>query len=93
MINKCYKITGVFFIEGRKWQEQRRFALRHMRDFGFGRRQEKLETEIMDEASLFLDILKNRPIYDGEKVRSLYKNHSIKKNRVRKRETMRFHYL
>jgi len=42
-----------------------------MRDFGFGRRQEKLEREIMDEMVLFLDILKNGPIYDGEKVRPL----------------------
>lgn len=40
-----------------------------MRDFGFGRRQEKLESEIMDEMSLFIDTLKNGPIYDGEKVR------------------------
>ncbi|CAL1679557.1 unnamed protein product [Lasius platythorax] len=61
------KILGIFFIEGSQWQEQRRFALRHMRDFGFGRRQEKLESEIMDEMSLFIDTLKNGPIYDGEK--------------------------
>jgi len=40
-----------------------------MRDFGFGRRHDKLESEIMDEMTLFLDILKNGPIYDGEKVR------------------------
>ncbi|KAL0105457.1 hypothetical protein PUN28_016846 [Cardiocondyla obscurior] len=61
------KELGVFFIDGTKWQEQRRFALRHMRDFGFGRRQEKLESEIMDEMTLFLDILKSGPIHDGEK--------------------------
>ncbi|XP_029169957.1 probable cytochrome P450 304a1 [Nylanderia fulva] len=61
------KKLGVFFIDGPQWQEQRRFALRHMRDFGFGRRQEKFEREIMDEMTLFMDILKNGPIYDGEK--------------------------
>ncbi|XP_018357138.1 PREDICTED: probable cytochrome P450 304a1 [Trachymyrmex septentrionalis] len=61
------KELGIFFIEGPQWQEQRRFTLRHMRDFGFGRRQDKLESEIMDEMTLFLDILKNGPIYDGEK--------------------------
>ncbi|XP_018364794.1 PREDICTED: probable cytochrome P450 304a1 [Trachymyrmex cornetzi] len=61
------KELGVFFIEGPQWHEQRRFTLRHMRDFGFGRRQDKLESEIMDEMTLFLDILKNGPIYDGEK--------------------------
>ncbi|XP_011639779.1 probable cytochrome P450 304a1 [Pogonomyrmex barbatus] len=61
------KNLGIFFIDGLKWHEQRRFALRYMRDFGFGRRQEKLETEIMDEMSLLIDILKNGPIYEGEK--------------------------
>ncbi|XP_018047195.1 PREDICTED: probable cytochrome P450 304a1 [Atta colombica] len=61
------KELGIFFIEGPQWHEQRRFTLRHMRDFGFGRRQDKLESEIMDEMTLFLDILKNGPIYDGEK--------------------------
>ncbi|XP_071566707.1 probable cytochrome P450 304a1 [Temnothorax nylanderi] len=61
------KELGIFFIDGEKWQEQRRFALRHMRDFGFGRRQEKLESEIMDEMSLFLEILKSGPAYAGEK--------------------------
>ncbi|EFN65051.1 Probable cytochrome P450 304a1 [Camponotus floridanus] len=61
------KKLGIFFIDGPKWQEQKRFALRYMRDFGFGRRHDKLESEIMDEMTLFLDILKNGPIYDGEK--------------------------
>ncbi|XP_050455199.1 probable cytochrome P450 304a1 isoform X2 [Cataglyphis hispanica] len=61
------KELGIFFIDGPQWQEQRRFALRYMRDFGFGRRQEKLESEIMDEMTLFINILKNGPIYDGEK--------------------------
>lgn len=29
--------TGVFFSNGRLWQEQRRFTLRHLRDFGFAK--------------------------------------------------------
>ncbi|CAL8110287.1 unnamed protein product [Orchesella dallaii] len=28
---------GVFFSNGKLWQENRRFALRHLRDFGFGK--------------------------------------------------------
>ncbi len=31
------RMLGVFFSSGRLWQEQRRFTLRHLRDFGFGR--------------------------------------------------------
>jgi hypothetical protein len=31
------RMLGVFFSSGRLWQEQRRFALRHLRDFGFGK--------------------------------------------------------
>lgn len=52
-----------------------------MRDFGFGRRQEKLESEIMDEMTLFIDILKNGPIYDGEKVRPFLRNINIREYR------------
>lgn len=60
------------FTDGPLWQQQRRFFLRNIRDFGFGRRQIALEREILDETSLLLDILKNGPVYDGEKVRPLY---------------------
>lgn len=27
---------GIIFSSGKTWQEQRRFTLRHLRDFGFG---------------------------------------------------------
>ncbi|XP_063216363.1 methyl farnesoate epoxidase-like [Bacillus rossius redtenbacheri] len=29
--------TGIVFLEGRQWQEHRRFALRHLRELGMGR--------------------------------------------------------
>ncbi len=38
--SKCFSIckrVGVIHNEGPEWQEQRRFALRHLRDLGFGR--------------------------------------------------------
>ncbi|XP_033353024.1 probable cytochrome P450 304a1 isoform X1 [Bombus vosnesenskii] len=58
---------GIFFVEGLFWQEQRRFVLRHMRDFGFGRRQEKFETIAMEEIAILIDMLKEGPINDKEK--------------------------
>ncbi|XP_075227318.1 putative cytochrome P450 304a1 isoform X2 [Lycorma delicatula] len=36
-------LLGIIFTEGDKWLEQRRFMLRNMRDFGFGRRSDVLE--------------------------------------------------
>ncbi|XP_076180080.1 putative cytochrome P450 304a1 [Ptiloglossa arizonensis] len=61
------KKLGIFFTEGLFWQEQRRFALRHMRDFGFGTRQVKYEEDMMEEVSLLIDMLKDGPINDKEK--------------------------
>ncbi|CAL7939197.1 unnamed protein product [Xylocopa violacea] len=61
------KPLGIFFIEGPVWQEQRRFMLRHMRDFGFGRRHEKYEANMLEEMSILVNMLKDGPINDKEK--------------------------
>ncbi|XP_076761436.1 farnesoate epoxidase-like [Xylocopa sonorina] len=58
---------GIFFTDGPLWKEQRRFALRHMRDVGFGRRHEKFEASMMEEISLLINMLKEGPINDQEK--------------------------
>lgn len=60
---------GIFFVEGAFWKDQRRFTLRHLRDYGFGRRFAQLEIEVRDEICLFLDILRNGPKYPHEHVR------------------------
>lgn len=39
-----------------------------MRDFGFGRRHEKYEINAMAEIATLVDMLKNGPINDKEKV-------------------------
>lgn len=43
--------------------------MRHLRDFGFGRRFDELELEIDEELREFVDIVKNGPKYEYEKVR------------------------
>ncbi|CAL8110137.1 unnamed protein product [Orchesella dallaii] len=42
-------VRGILFQDGEEWQEQRRFALRHLRDFGFGKR--SMENLVMDEVT------------------------------------------
>lgn len=52
------------------WHEQRRFALRYMRDYGFGRRFDSLEKEVEIQIAQFIDIVKNGPKYQHEQVRT-----------------------
>lgn len=59
---------GIFFTDSALWHEQRRFALRNLRDFGFGRRHDELELELNDEILHLIDLLKNGPKYNFEKV-------------------------
>lgn len=61
-------LLGIFFTEGQIWYEQRRYALRNLRDFGFGRRHDELENEIQDEMLNLVDLLKNGPKHEFEKV-------------------------
>lgn len=66
------RFQGIFFTEGDAWHEQRRYALRNLRDFGFGRRFDELELEISDEITQFMDVLKNGPVYEYEKVTPVF---------------------
>lgn len=63
-----FRFEGIFFTEGPVWHEQRRFTLRYLRDFGFGRRFDELEIDINDEITNFISMLKNGPKYEHEKV-------------------------
>lgn len=59
--------SGIFFEEGHLWKEQRRFILRYLRDFGFGRRFQELEMVIQEELTDMIDMIRNGPKYDHEK--------------------------
>lgn len=63
-------IAGIFFTENDIWHEQRRFTLRYLRDYGFGRRLETLEMEIQVQIAQYIDMVKNGPKYEHEKVRN-----------------------
>lgn len=56
-------------MEGDVWHEQRRFTLRYLRDYGFGRRFDTLEKEIEVQILQFIDLVKNGPKYPHEKVK------------------------
>uniref|UniRef100_W8BF24 Putative cytochrome P450 304a1 n=2 Tax=Ceratitis capitata TaxID=7213 RepID=W8BF24_CERCA len=60
------ELLGIFFREGPVWKEQRRFILRYLRDFGFGRRFEELELAIKEEITDLLDLIRNGPRYAHE---------------------------
>lgn len=61
-------IEGVFFIDGPIWKDQRRFALRHLRDFGFGRRFNELECDINEDLVNLINLIKDGPKYEHERV-------------------------
>ena len=50
------EIPGVLMSEGCNWMEQRRFALRTLRDFGFGK--SGMEEMIKEEVELFIEEIK-----------------------------------
>ncbi|XP_055850308.1 probable cytochrome P450 304a1 [Episyrphus balteatus] len=60
-------VLGIFFQDGPIWKEQRRFILRHLRDYGFGRRFQELELVINEEIKDLIDLIKNGPKFDHEK--------------------------
>ncbi|CAH2071570.1 unnamed protein product, partial [Iphiclides podalirius] len=65
-LRSFWKKLGIFFTDGYFWQVQRRFTLRYMRDYGFGRRDEILETTIAHETKEMLNIVINGPKYHAE---------------------------
>ncbi|EDV49299.1 probable cytochrome P450 304a1 [Drosophila erecta] len=59
-------VRGIFFQDGALWKEQRRFILRYLRDFGFGRRFDQLELVIQEQLNDMLDLIRNGPKYPHE---------------------------
>ncbi|KAK7864096.1 hypothetical protein R5R35_002738 [Gryllus longicercus] len=51
---------GIMFADGPDWQEQRRFSLRHLKEFGFGKT--SMESSILDEAADLMDEIRDRRV-------------------------------
>lgn len=62
-----FNLKGIFFLDGPYWLHQRRFTLRNLRDFGFGRRYQEYEVEVLDEMKNFVELIKDGPKYEHEK--------------------------
>ena len=49
------ELRGIMFANGQEWQEQRRFTLRNLRDFGFGKT--SMEGLIHEEVEKMVEML------------------------------------
>lgn len=62
-----YNFKGIFNVDGDFWLHQRRFSLRYLRDFGFGRRHQDYELEVINEMKDFVNLVKEGPKYAHER--------------------------
>lgn len=62
-----FNLKGIFFLDGGYWLHQRRFTLRNLRDFGFGRRHQDYEEEVIDEMKKLVELIRDGPKYEHEK--------------------------
>ena len=61
---------GIVATEGKFWQEQRRFTLKHLKDFGFGRN--KLDEAIHEEVNYLLEDLLIQSKYGDILIENLF---------------------
>ena len=57
---------GIIGAQGDEWKEQRRFALQHLKDFGFGK--SKMESAIMEEALELCEDIRNKIKLQGNDI-------------------------
>ncbi|KAK5638646.1 hypothetical protein RI129_012941 [Pyrocoelia pectoralis] len=62
------ELLGIVFTDGDYWKEQRRFALRHLRDFGFGRRFSLTEQLLESEVKSLIDFINSVPHPDDHDI-------------------------
>ncbi|XP_017768827.1 PREDICTED: probable cytochrome P450 304a1 [Nicrophorus vespilloides] len=55
------RLIGIFFSDGEFWRDQRWFSLRHMRDYGFGRRDSGIEDRAAEEVRGLIEFFTSKP--------------------------------
>ncbi|KAF9407055.1 hypothetical protein HW555_012796 [Spodoptera exigua] len=65
-LRSFWKKLGIFFTDGYFWHQQRRFSLRYLRDYGFGRRSDELESTVATEIKEMIDLRISGPKYPAE---------------------------
>lgn len=64
-------VLGLFFTEGKVWQDNRRFTLRHLRDVGYARRLQDYELDVQTELQDLVNLIRNGHSFPHEEVRTL----------------------
>lgn len=62
-----HQTRGLFFTHRDLWRDNRRFSLRHMRDFGYGRRQPAFELDVGAEVRDMLALIRDGPLWAHER--------------------------
>lgn len=61
-----FPLAGLFFTDGDSWRDQRKFFLKTMHQFGFGRRSAESEADIQSGLEELIALLRDGPKYEHE---------------------------
>uniref|UniRef100_A0A182PZA8 Uncharacterized protein n=1 Tax=Anopheles epiroticus TaxID=199890 RepID=A0A182PZA8_9DIPT len=62
-----YARRGIFFTDGDSWSEQRKFFLKTLHEYGFGRRSDAVEQDLQSGLAELIALLKDGPVHDHER--------------------------
>ncbi|XP_058056096.1 uncharacterized protein LOC131207498 [Anopheles bellator] len=62
-----YARRGIFFTDGDSWRDQRKFFLKTLHEYGFGRRNDNVEQDLQAGLEELISLLKEGPKHDHER--------------------------
>ncbi|XP_052890445.1 probable cytochrome P450 304a1 [Anopheles moucheti] len=62
-----YARRGIFFTDGDSWREQRKFFLKTLHEYGFGRRSDAVEQDLQTGLQELIALLKDGPQHEHER--------------------------